>query len=193
MPGVVVVVGSRRWPLPDAVKRLIDSLPQDTEVVSGGQPKGVDGWARAYALNRGLKYTEFPPDHYHKGPHSATMCPITDRAIEYGQMYRVEFFHIRNQRMVVYAKKRGGFAFVFWCQGSTGSDSFLRFCKKHQLSHHIFSSTGTEYSCYYFGAKCLKSDGHGPFLLETLGNIEQNVSSRQDGDEKCQFIFKGTR
>lgn len=151
----VVIVGSRRWADPEDIFRLMDAMPPGTEFVSGGQPKGVDGWVKAHALARGLKYNEVPPDHYSENKHCLHTCPLTGERIIYGRVYQVQFYHIRNERMVVYAQQRGGFAFIFNCKDSKGADSFIGFAKKHRLSHHIFRDDGTEFSCYYFKASSI--------------------------------------
>jgi len=48
------IVGSRRRKCRDEVVALVDSLPQDTVVISGGC-RGVDAWAEEAARARGLE------------------------------------------------------------------------------------------------------------------------------------------
>ena len=57
----VGIVGSRRWKSRAAVESLVDTLPPDTTVVSGGA-SGVDSWAAEFARKRGLKVVVFLPD-----------------------------------------------------------------------------------------------------------------------------------
>lgn len=54
------IVGSRRRTDRQSVIDLVNSLPEDSVVISGGC-RGVDTWAKEAALNRGLQYKEFSP------------------------------------------------------------------------------------------------------------------------------------
>lgn len=55
----VAVIGSRNL----TVSNLEDNLPENvTEIISGGA-KGIDSRAKSYALQSGLKYTEFLPEY----------------------------------------------------------------------------------------------------------------------------------
>ena len=56
----VGIVGSRRWKSRATVENLVNTLPADTTVVSGGA-RGVDSWAVECARKRGLKVVEFLP------------------------------------------------------------------------------------------------------------------------------------
>lgn len=57
----VGIVGSRSYPFPERVERYVDSLPDDTIVVSGGAA-GVDTVAALHARKRGLTVVEHRPD-----------------------------------------------------------------------------------------------------------------------------------
>lgn len=57
----VAIVGSRRFPSPDAVNRFVANLPADSIVVSGGAP-GVDSWAEEAARQHGLGIQIFAAD-----------------------------------------------------------------------------------------------------------------------------------
>ena len=57
----VGIVGSRRWKSRATVESLVNTLPADTTVVSGGA-SGVDSWAAEFARKRGLKVVVFLPD-----------------------------------------------------------------------------------------------------------------------------------
>jgi hypothetical protein len=57
----VAIVGSRGFPNLQLVIDYVNSLPEDTEIVSG-EARGVDRAAKNAALARGLKYTGFPAD-----------------------------------------------------------------------------------------------------------------------------------
>mgnify|MGYP004546899371 CR=1 FL=1 len=55
----VAVVGSRSL----TVRDLGDYLPIDTDEIVSGGAKGIDTVAKNYALEHGIKYTEFLPDY----------------------------------------------------------------------------------------------------------------------------------
>jgi predicted Rossmann fold nucleotide-binding protein DprA/Smf involved in DNA uptake len=55
------IIGSRRRYDKDSVFKLVDCLPLDCVVVSGGC-RGVDTWAEIRAKQRGLKTLVFRPD-----------------------------------------------------------------------------------------------------------------------------------
>ncbi|MBD3405112.1 MAG: hypothetical protein GF411_03120 [Candidatus Lokiarchaeota archaeon] len=55
------IIGSRRYRNKTFVKRVINLLPSDTRVISGGCD-GVDTWAVQYAKKLGLKTHEFIPE-----------------------------------------------------------------------------------------------------------------------------------
>jgi len=104
----VGIVGSREYPNEDQVKLLVSLLPDDAEVVSGGQSLGVDGWAKKYALQYGLKYTEFAPAHYHGAP------------------YDVNNYFIRNRQIAEYCDV----VFVFMYNHSKGAASIINYCEE---------------------------------------------------------------
>ncbi len=58
---IYAIIGSRDFPKLSLVKRLVDSLPPNTIVISGGA-RGVDRAAVDFAKARGLKTIEFPAD-----------------------------------------------------------------------------------------------------------------------------------
>ena len=57
----VAIVGSRKYPDLDRVRREVETLPAGTVVVSGGAP-GVDRVAAETARARGLEVIEIKPD-----------------------------------------------------------------------------------------------------------------------------------
>lgn len=61
MNEIVAIVGSRKWPEPEAVRDYVYSLDMTDKVISGECPEGVDLWAKQYAQERGLAYQGFPP------------------------------------------------------------------------------------------------------------------------------------
>ena len=74
----VAVIGSRNLTVEDLGQYLPEGI---TEIVSGGA-KGVDTYAREYALAKGLKLTEFLPDYnrYGRG------APLNLQIIEYADL-----------------------------------------------------------------------------------------------------------
>ena len=81
----VGIVGSREFPNSLVVSEFVKSLPDNAIVVSGGQPRGVDGFAKAAALRKGLHYIEFGPAHF------------------FGIPYQAEFFFSRNSQIVAHS------------------------------------------------------------------------------------------
>jgi hypothetical protein len=55
------IVGSRRWKNQDAVEELVNTLPLDCTIISGGC-RGVDTWAVETAKERGIEVAEYLPD-----------------------------------------------------------------------------------------------------------------------------------
>lgn len=58
----IAVVGSRRYPDLEAVKRFVYSLPADTVIVTGGA-SGVDGEAEVAGAMMGFGLAVFYPDY----------------------------------------------------------------------------------------------------------------------------------
>ena len=60
----VAIVGSRRYTNKRRIQEFIFKLKQkygeELEIVSGGQKEGADGYAKKYALEFDIKYSEFP-------------------------------------------------------------------------------------------------------------------------------------
>ena len=99
----VGIVGARIYTNKLKVKEFVFNLKEkfgdDVEVVSGGQPKGADGYAKKFALEFDMRYVEFPPRHYTYNQH----C-ILDRK-EYGKPYRVTNYFDRNKEIAEYSDK----------------------------------------------------------------------------------------
>jgi hypothetical protein len=64
----VGIVGSREFVGGSKIRKFIYKLKEnygdELEIVSGGQKKGADGFAKKYALELDVTYVEFPPAHY---------------------------------------------------------------------------------------------------------------------------------
>ena len=110
----VAVVGSRGL----QISHLEEYLPADTtEIVSGGA-KGIDTCAKEYALQNGLKLTEFLPDYRRYGRRYA---PIR-----------------RNEAIVDYADR----VVVFWDGQSKGTHYMIQYCQEQDkpLDIHLLQS-----------------------------------------------------
>ena len=97
----LAIVGSRVYDNKVAIKDFIFKIKNnfglDTEIVSGGQKDGADGFAKKYALEFGLKYVEFPPSHYNWNMH----CKLP--ATKYNKPYYVSNYFKRNKQIAEYA------------------------------------------------------------------------------------------
>ena len=97
----IAIVGSRVYDNKVAIKDFIFKIKNnfglDTEIVSGGQKDGADGFAKKYALEFGLKYVEFPPSHYNWNMH----CKLP--ATKYNKPYYVSNYFKRNKQIAEYA------------------------------------------------------------------------------------------
>ncbi len=101
------------------------------EIVSGGAKDGADKYAKRFALEFGLKYSEFPPQHQTHNQH----C-IMD-AYNYGKEYNVGYYHKRNKDLVKYSDKI--VAFVKDDTITNGTKSALEYCKKNNKKFVILS------------------------------------------------------
>lgn len=96
----IAIIGSRRI----SSVNLEDFVSENDEIVSGGAI-GIDSCAKAYAIEKGLKLTEFLPQ-YEKYGRSA---PI-----------------IRNKLIVEYAER----VIAFWDGSSRGTLSVIKYAEK---------------------------------------------------------------
>ena len=62
------IVGARTYTNKRKIKEFVFKLKtkfgDKVEIISGGQPKGADGYAKKFALEFDMRYIEFPPRHY---------------------------------------------------------------------------------------------------------------------------------
>ena len=69
----VGIVGSRKYEnrkkIKDFIFKLKNEKGSDTIIVSGGCPTGADRYAKKYALEFDVNYSEFPPKHYQYNQH----------------------------------------------------------------------------------------------------------------------------
>ena len=101
------------------------------EVVSGGAKDGADKYAKRFALEFGLPYTEFPPQHLSHNQH----CVL--EAYNYGKPYNVGYYHKRNKDLVKYSDKV--VAFIKDDVITNGTKSALEYCKKINKKFVILS------------------------------------------------------
>ena len=97
------IVGSREYTNKLRIKEFVFGLKQEfgenVEIVSGGQKEGADGYAKKFALEFDMKYSEFPPSHYQYNQH----CVRPQR--EYGKQYAIWHYHRRNKQIAEYSDK----------------------------------------------------------------------------------------
>ena len=97
----VGIVGSRtytnRRKIKEFVYKLKEQFGEKVEIVSGGQPKGADGFAKKFAIEFDMKYVEFPPRHYQYNQH----CILEQE--HYGKSYHVVNFFDRNKQIAEYS------------------------------------------------------------------------------------------
>lgn len=121
----VGIVGSRTYENKDKIKEMIFMLKQklgNVEIVSGGATHGADKYAKKFALELGLEYSEFNPAYTSKNLYS--VMPIE----YYDQPYHISQLMHRNELIVMYADQ----VIIFRSAGeSNGSDHVLKMCKKH--------------------------------------------------------------
>ena len=106
---IVAVIGSRSLTVNNLEKYLPEST---TEIVSGGA-RGVDSCAKAYAVQKGLKLTEFFPDYATYG----RKAPL-----------------IRNQLIINYADC----VFAFWDGSSRGTKFVINACRNQGKPIRLF-------------------------------------------------------
>ena len=97
----LAIGGSRSLEITDLENYLPENI---TEIVSGGA-KGIDLCAKEFAVEHGIKYTEFAPDYKSYGK----AAPI-----------------IRNKIIVEYADE----VIAFWDGKSKGTKSVIDYCGK---------------------------------------------------------------
>ncbi|MBQ8894743.1 MAG: DUF2493 domain-containing protein [Clostridia bacterium] len=105
----VAVIGSRSLEVHDLEKYL---PPETTEIVSGGA-RGIDRCARRYALEHGIKLTEFLPDYDTYG----RSAPLR-----------------RNIQIIDYSD----LVLAFWDGVSSGTGFVVTKCKERNTPYKLF-------------------------------------------------------
>ncbi len=131
----VAIIGSRKYTnkkrIQEFVFKLKEKYKEKLEIVSGGQRDGADGYAKKYALEFDLNYSEFPPAHYQYNQH----CVL--ESFNYGKPYAVWHYHSRNKDLVEYSDVV--VAFIPKNIISKGTESALKEAKKKEKKYVIIS------------------------------------------------------
>ena len=122
----VAIVGSRKYTNKQRIKEFIFKLKEEledgVEIVSGGQRDGADGYAKKYALEFNLKYSEFPPSHYNHNMY----CVLG--ANSYNKPYYISNYFKRNRQIAEYSD----FVVAFIPKGmvSKGTENTINYAKR---------------------------------------------------------------
>ena len=131
----VAIVGSRKYTNKRRVQEFIYKLKEkwgdELEIVSGGQKQGADGYAKKYAIEFDVKYSEFPPAHYQYNQH----CVL--ESYNYGKPYAVWHYHTRNKEIAEYIDVMA--AFIPKNYTSKGTESALKEAVKNEKKYVIIN------------------------------------------------------
>ena len=131
----VAIIGSRQYTNKRRIQEFVYKLKQrwgeKLEIVSGGQKDGADGYAKKYALEFDLKYSEFPPAHYQYNQH----CVL--ERYNFGKPYAVWHYHNRNKSLIEYSDVV--VAFIPKNLTSKGTESALKEAKKNDKKYVIIN------------------------------------------------------
>ena len=131
----VAIVGSRQYTNKRRIQEFIFKLKEkygdELEIVSGGQKKGADGYAKKYAIEFDVKYSEFPPRHYQYNQHC--VC----ESFKYGRPYAAWHYHDRNKEIAEYTDVMA--AFIPKDTTSKGTESALKQAIKKEKKYCIIS------------------------------------------------------
>ena len=116
----IAIVGSRNFPTPDLVRKMVSNLPAGSIIVSGGA-RGVDSWAEAAAGQRGVKTLIFHADWDGLGRKAR---------------------HIRNEEILTNADR----VIAFWDRASRGTLHTLVMASRAGLPFEVFDPDGRKVS-----------------------------------------------
>ena len=131
----VAIIGSRKYEnrrrIQEFVYKLKEKWGDKLEIVSGGQKDGADNYAKKYALELDLNYSEFPPKHYPYNQH----CVL--ESFNYGKPYAVWHYHSRNKDLIEYSDV----VVAFIPKGiiSKGTNSALKEAVKNEKKYVIIN------------------------------------------------------
>ncbi len=99
----IAIIGSRSYTNNRKIQKFIWELKEKfknrLEIVSGGAKDGADKYAKKFALDFDVKYSEFPAYHESHNMH----CVM--ESFRYGKPYNVGHYHRRNKDLVEYSDK----------------------------------------------------------------------------------------
>ena len=131
----VGIVGSRGYANKKKIKDLIFQIKEkhgdNAEIVSGGQKDGADGYAKKYALEFEVDYSEFPPAHYSHNMH----CVLPK--FRYGKAFYKSNYHKRNAQIAEHCDVM--VAFLPKGIVSKGTESALNEAKEKQKKYVIIN------------------------------------------------------
>ena len=131
----VAIIGSRKYENKRRIQEFIFKLKKKyedkLEIVSGGQKDGADGFAKKYALEFDVKYSEFPPVHYTYNQH----CVL--ESFKYSRPYAAWHYHDRNKEIAEYTDVMA--AFIPKNTTSKGTESALKQAIKKEKKYCIIS------------------------------------------------------
>jgi|TARA_R100000030_G_scaffold66189_2_gene50411 predicted Rossmann fold nucleotide-binding protein DprA/Smf involved in DNA uptake len=131
----VAIVGSRQYTNKRKIQEFVFKLKQKygelLEIVSGGQKEGADGYAKKYALEFDVKYSEFPPVHYSHNIH----CVLP--RYRYGKAFYKNNYHKRNKQIAEYCDVM--VAFMPKSLKSKGTESALNEAKENNKKFVIIT------------------------------------------------------
>ena len=129
----IAIVGSRSYTNTRKIKDFIFNLKEqfgdELEIVSGGQKHGADGYAKKFALEFDVKYSEFPPAHK---PHN---IHCVNGPYKYNKPFYKSNYHKRNEEIAKYSDK----VVAFCPEGKVtkGTGSALKYCEKNKKKYII--------------------------------------------------------
>ena len=130
----IAIIGSRNYTNKTQIKNFMFRLKmeyKDMEIVSGGAKDGADKYAKTFALEFGLDYSEFPPQHETHNIH----CVL--EPYNYGKPYAVWHYHTRNKQIAEYSD--AVVAFVPKGITSKGTNSALKEAEKKDKKYVIIN------------------------------------------------------
>lgn len=131
----VAIVGSRQYTNKRKIQEFVFKLKQKygekLEIVSGGQKDGADGYAKKYALEFDVKYSEFPPAHYNHNMH----CVLPK--FRYSKAFYKSNYHKRNAQIAEHCDVM--VAFIPNGVVSKGTESALNEAKEKQKKYVIIN------------------------------------------------------
>ena len=129
----IAIIGSRSYQNKRKIKQFVWELKQKFSdrlvIVSGGAKDGADKYAKRFALDFDVNYSEFPA--YHE-PHN---IHCVKESFRYNKQYNVGHYHRRNKDLVEYSDKV--VAFCLNGEISNGTASALKYAHKIEKKYII--------------------------------------------------------